>query len=59
MPLTRAQVRALTLAPLWKASSLPVAHEVGPEALFAVSLAFGLALMVCTIRLYAKAQGRG
>lgn len=59
MSVVRAQVRALTLAPFWRASSLPVNGEAGPEVLFAVSLAFGLALMVYMIRLYAKAQGRG
>lgn len=59
MAVTRAQVRALTLAPHWRAASLPVSGEFGPLALFLGSLAFGLALMAYMLKVYAKAQGRG
>ncbi len=59
MAVSRAEVRTLTLAPLWQASSLPVSGEAGPVLLFAGSLAFGLALIVYMVRLYTRAQGRG
>lgn len=59
MAVTRAQVRTLTLAPVWKASSLPVSGELGPLVLFLASLLAGLALVAYMLKVYAKAQGRG
>lgn len=62
MAATRAQVRALTLAPLWKASSLPVTGELSPLIMFVGSLAVGLAVIAWMLKTYAKTatqQGRG
>jgi hypothetical protein len=54
MAATRAQVRLVTLAPVFAPSSLPVANEASPLVLFLATLALGLWAIGYMLRLYAK-----
>lgn len=59
MSLTRAQVRAFTLAPYFSPSSLPVTGEVSPLVMFVAALAVGLAAVAYMLKTYAKSAGGG
>jgi hypothetical protein len=55
----RAQVRLLTLAPVFTPASLPVTNETGSLVMFLAALAVGLALIGWMLKTYAKTAGRG
>lgn len=54
MGATRGQVRLATLAPYFSPSSLPVANEISPFAMFLGTLVIGLWVIAYMLKLYAK-----
>lgn len=59
MSLTRAQVRAFTLAPYFNPADLPVRNEVSPLVMFLAALVVGLAAVAYMLKTYAKTAGAG